>query len=315
MIEHTFDIIIPTVGRDVPFLPKVVRYLRKNIVGAKNIYILTVPKYESQIRKLNDFDCYFVDENKLVEGVQFKRVKKLLEKYHYQSKTGWYLQQFLKLGFALSKYAGDYYLSWDSDTLPLHSISFFDGEHPLFTPKREYNPSYFTTTKALFGLDKIVEYSFIAEHMLFKTEIVQKLINEINNSNVEGDDWLEKILNAGDYTMEYAPFSEFETYGTYCMSRYPELYKIRPLCTFRSAGYIRGRRISDRLIADMALDLDIASFEIYHGPMFPYNLTAIYYKSKQRYFKYRKKPIKEVLLVVWKRMFGNNEISNDLIQK
>ena len=310
--NKNLTLIIPVKSSDFKYIKKIIPLINKNI-SPQSIVVISGNEIKEDCKHLG---VIFYNENKIFSGLSFFQVKHTLEILGIKTDvTGWYLQQFLKLGFALSKYAGDYYLSWDSDTLPLHEISFFKGEHPLFTPKKEYNPSYFTTIKKLFGLDKIVDYSFIAEHMLFKTEIVKKMLDDIMKSSVVGDDWIEKILNAGDYSMKYAPFSEFETYGTYCMYKYPDLYHLRHLCTFRFAGYIRGRRINDKLIADMAWDLDIASFEIYHGPMFPYNLTALYYKNKQRYFRYRRKSIKELLIIIRERLLGKNIAKNDLLTR
>ena len=89
-------------------------------------------------------------------------------------------------------------LSWDSDTIPLNNISFFKDGKPLFTMKQEYNKPYFDTLKKILNLEKSVDFSFIAEHMMFNKDIMNEMLNKINLSKVHGQDWIEKILNACD---------------------------------------------------------------------------------------------------------------------
>lgn len=136
------------------------------------------------------------------------------------------------------------------------------GGKPLFTIKKERNQPYFDTLTKLFHFTQEAPYSYIAEHMLFKKSVMQELLAEIEaNETLQGSNWIEKIINATD-SNELNAFSEFETYGTYCLNRYPELYETRTLNTFRKAGYIAGRFIPDKKLHYMAFDLDTASFEL-----------------------------------------------------
>lgn len=267
-----YDIIIPCVKYDIDFLPKVICYIRKNLSDADIIYIITS---KSNFKKLNTVlnlgnNLRVIDEDALVEGMSFLSLRKVLEPFGAERRTGWYLQQFLKMGFSLSKWCNKYYLSWDADTLPLRNIKYFDGDnHPLFTRKEEYNEPYFHTMKKLIGYGKTAEFSFIAEHMMFEPSIMQEIIYVIENCKVEGKKWFIKILNACELK-DSPSFSEFETYGTYVWNKYPDMYKTQKLNTFRAAGLIKGRKIDDRTIALLAFDLDTASFEQFHVPPFPY---------------------------------------------
>ena len=119
------------------------------------------------------------------------------------------------------------------------------------------------------GIGKVVDNSFISESMMFSSEYMRELLQAIDSSDVAGDDWVEKIMAAGDYSTPLPTFSEFETYGNYCAIKHPSAYKPRHLNTFREAGFIAGRNISDRHLREMSFDLDMASFEIFHQPMFP----------------------------------------------
>lgn len=269
-----YDIIIPCSKYDIEFLPKVTYYIRRNLVDADNIYVITsksnFKKLHSLISDVNKLKI--IDEDTLVDGLTFNTLKSYLAKFNASNRTGWYLQQFLKMGFSISKWCDKYYLSWDADTLALRYIDFFDEEsHPLFTRKVEYNEPYFTTMKKLIGYSKTADFSFIAEHMMFKPTIMQELIDSIESSKVAGKTWIEKIINACD-CKDSPSFSEFETYGTYVWNKYPDMYRTQKLNTFRAAGLIKGRLIDKKTIELLAFDMDTASFEQFHVPPFPYSI-------------------------------------------
>lgn len=285
---QNFDIVIPVVSNDIPFLSKVIKYIRINLIDAETIYIVTNRKSFSHkaLRKISERNVVLLDENEFIPGLSFKGIRDNLIARHYYDNPGWFLQQFIKLGFATTQYAKEYYLTWDADTLPLSKIQYFEDGHPRFTIKKECHMAYFETIQNLLGYGKIVDYSFIAEHMMFKVSIVRELLMKIESSGVKGEKWFYKCLNACNFNGQYpAPhFSEFETYGTYCKVNYPDLYHNQKLNTFRAAGFIRGRFITDNILSKMSLDLDTASFELYDKPVFPYNIPyyITYYKTKMK---------------------------------
>lgn len=280
-----YNVIIPIAYKDLEFVPIVIRYIRRFLVNADKIFAITNLKYHNKLRSLVEDQMFYpLDENSLIEGLSFNNVKQILSENGEErpSQTGWYFQQLLKFAFAHTNYAGDYYLTWDADTLPVNDIVFFNNKKPLFTKKIEYHAPYFDTMKRLIGFGRLVDYSFIAEHMLFKTDIVRELTERIEKSSVKGNNWYEKIINACDFSDGKANlFSEFETYGNYCAKYYPSLYGTRTLNTFRAAGLIRGRHINDHIIERLSLDLHIASFEMQDAP-FPYNIGWNLYKAKRK---------------------------------
>lgn len=275
-----FDIIIPLASKDIDFISRVVDYLTRCIEGISHIFIITKKlnfrKVEKQIKLFKE--CQIIDEDSIASELSFLRVKNLLAELAPDKvdKTGWYFQQLLKFGFSRSVYSSEYYLSWDSDTLPLAPISFFENNNILFNPKNEFNPNYFKTIENLFGFGKMADYSFISENMMFSADIVKQMITEIEESNCAGSDWVEKILYACDFNSPLPAFSEFETYGSYCYKRHPYLYKQRHLNTFREAGMIAGKFISEKKLRLLSFDVDVASFERGHEPVFPYNLPQIF---------------------------------------
>lgn len=155
----------------------------------------------------------------------------------------------------------------------------------MFTMKTEYNPNYFKTIKKLLGIDKQTKGSFISEHMLFSTNIVRELIDKINNSSVDGESWMQKIINACDFTDPMPCFSEFETYGSYVMANYPTMYTMRKLNSFRFGGYIRGRQISDKMLREISFDTDTMSFELRMRPTFPASIPNLWLSLKVQVHK------------------------------
>lgn len=293
-----YDIIIPAAKKDLNFLPWAIKYAKMNLIGAERIFIITkkdnfeiaakyLKSFEKKQAKLKakgkdkfafDYHKYkrgegngeisieYIDENTLVKGMTFSRIKGLITSKGIDARwTGWYFQQFLKYGFAASEYCRNYYLSWDCDTIALAPIYFIKDEKPMFTLKSEFHPSYFTTIKTILSLEKQIDKSFIAESMLFKKDIMLEILQHISNLNKEKV-WYENIVESFKTSEKPGYFSEFETYGTYCLAKHPDLYGFQQLNTFRRAGMIRGRYIDDRLLHNLSVDIEIASFEANEGP-------------------------------------------------
>lgn len=260
-----FNVIIPAAYKDFEFLQKTIKYVSLNIKPQKIFLIIDTRLIKFLPKKVKSNTLVKVlDENGLLENLSFDCVKNTLVNHGAPAKrTGWFLQQFIKLGFALSEYCDtDYYLSWDADTLPLRNIEFFTSNgKPIFTKKKEHNQAYFDTLSKILELGEYADFSYIAEHMMFNKNVMTEMLGDIEKSPIYGDSWYEKIINATDST-NVNSFSEFETYGNFCLNHYPNLYATQVLNTFRKAGYIAGRFISDRKLNYMSFDLDTASFEL-----------------------------------------------------
>jgi len=292
-----YDIVIPVNRKNVKFVRHVIKYIRLNLLEGEIIYIITQETLFSKLKSIDD-KCILIDENRMVPGLCYDSVRQYMVEAGCLdiNRVGWYFQQLLKLGFALTSYCRGYYLTWDSDTLPLSRLCFFQDGKPLFTSKKEFHQAYFNTMYRLIGVGKLAPYSFIAEHMMFRRDIVQELIRTITGSESGKSNWVENIIKACDFSESVHCFSEFETYGTFCMLRYPDLYGTQYLNTFRSAGLIRGRYINDFIIERLAVDLDIASFEIYDA-IFPYDLEKRIHNLKSKIKRLKTTPLKEIIKI------------------
>lgn len=178
--------------------------------------------------------------------------------------AGWYYQQFLKLAYA-SVCEDAYYLSWDGDTVPIRRLSFFTQDKPYMGLKNEYHAPYFETLSRLFpGMHKVIEDSFIAEHMVFAKDLVMQMLDEVMQAeHLQGDNFYERILRAvGTEHLNGNSFSEFETYGTYVAFRQPQRYELRRWNSFRYCGsYFTPEDITQEEIDWLAKDFQALSFE------------------------------------------------------
>lgn len=259
------DIVICVSLKDCFIVRKNLFHIHKSL-KACNIYIITDKRNFWLFSKSLQLKYHvtLIDEEHIIAN---RQQLEAVAKHHFtcEYRFGWYYQQFLKIGFAQSQYAKDFYLIWDSDTIPLKELSFIEKEKMIFTPKTEYHKAYFKTTQALIGYDKEAEYSFIAEHMIISVPIMQELIKEIQNSDISGNLWPAKIINATP-TNDPNGFSEFETYGTYCYHNYPDKFIIRELRTFREGGNYYSRGISKRTLHRLSKEYDTISLESWSMP-------------------------------------------------
>ena len=293
-----YNVVMPVVYKDYSFLQKTLKYVFANLCP-EQVFIITDKRYEKLLPKnvLNNCRCSIIDENELVDGMSYAYIESILKSQGREhTKTGWYFQQFLKMGFANSNFCDlDYYLSWDSDTIPVNKIDFFDvNEHPFFTMKVEHHQPYFDTIRKLLGIDNFNSHSYISEHMMFNKIIMKELLSIIaDNNNIQGKLWFEKILNSiCPETISPFSFSEFETYGTYCMNKYPDFYLERNLPGFRQGGLIQGRFVSDSILRKLGFDVSVVSFEIYDRPPFPWSFICGLYEE---YLDLKRKLVKRYI--------------------
>ena len=254
----------------VPTIPKDVGKLLQNL----DLYFKFLPINEicvigsDELETLlpSDYPIVFIDEKELVD---FNAIKNLIvkrtKKNEAGSRAGWYVQQFIKMAFARICQA-DYYLLWDSDTVPLKPVNMIEEDRPVFDCKTEYHEAYFKTLEKLFpNLRKCIKGSFISEHMIIKTSLMRQMLNEIEaNVNLDGANFAEKIINAvAVEELTGSGFSEFETFGTYVYSRYLDAYGLRKWKSMRFGGFFFdcGKGLSEETVNWLSSYYDAISFE------------------------------------------------------
>ena len=85
-MDILFDIVIPIGPNDINLCNKMIEYTKKNIIGYRNIYLISFDP------KITYNDCITINEN------IFPFNKEILKKYlGNNDRIGWYLQQLFKL--------------------------------------------------------------------------------------------------------------------------------------------------------------------------------------------------------------------------
>lgn len=265
------DVVICLALNDFRIIRKTIKYVRLFLQEASDaIYVITKEsnrRFYSNKWAINNH-VVFLDEDKLAEGLSFKSVgEALANHFKCEFTPGWYLQQFLKMGFAETQYAKKEYLIWDSDTIPLCKIDMYSPNRKYYlAAKTEYHKPYFDTMENLLGFGKQENFSFIAEHMVIDVQIMRELIDRIRHSEVKGKYWFEKIINAAT-GLDVGAFSEFETYGNYCSKFHPGMFEFRKLNTLRNAGMLFGHSITQTELEALArMGFHTATFEHYDVP-------------------------------------------------
>ena len=151
-------------------------------------------------------------------------LKQTLEKFGNIRMYGWYIQQFVKLAMiAVESTEKGCSLIWDMDTIPLRPLCFFTkkGETLNCYYSTKYHEEYFTTINRMFGLNKVVVNSFIAQCLPISHKYYSEFISELGA--LGPDNWLSNLINSIEYKAP-ASFSEYETVGTYIEANHPGSY-------------------------------------------------------------------------------------------
>lgn len=271
------DIIIPIKSDSLKLaieltIPSILTHLSFN-----KIYILTKLENFEMINLNFEDSVILLNEDKVCEGITFQKVSEYLKnKIDNTSRTGWYFQQFIKLGISKNTTITSNYLVWDADAVVLKQMNFINDKKQIFITKSdEHHQPYFNTLEKLINIKKQVKFSFISEHMIFNKECVVNLINIISKKDAMKI-WWEIILDTIEVKhLNKSGFSEYETYGNYLMSTSPSLLKIRFLPNFRSGKELLGEDPSRFLLKLLSIEYYYISFESFQKTKYSFPLKQL----------------------------------------
>jgi len=213
-----FDIVIPVGPKDQNIIEQQIIYTKKNIIGYRNIYLI------SSDCNLSIEGCITINEN------IFPFTLDTVATFHGKlDRNGWYLQQLLKL------YAGiivpdilEKYLVIDSDTFFLKPTEFINNNKCLYNYGHEYHNPYFNhMSKLNKNLTRVNMYiSGICHHMIFETKYIKELFEIIEN---EHSDTFYTIFLKSVSDTQGSGASEYEIYFNFMLKNYPDKITIRPL--------------------------------------------------------------------------------------
>jgi hypothetical protein len=213
-----FDIVIPAGPNDISMIHHNIKCIKKNVIGYRNIYIVTPAKYITVDGAIIVQDYFSIDD---------------IAKYHKKSeRNGWYLQQLLKL-YAWKYIPGilDTYLVVDSDTFFVKPTTFIQDSKCLYATGSEYHVPYFQHMERLHpNFRRATSSSGICHHMMFQTKYLKQMIKLVEDHHGNKLEFWEVFLTQVNPTqIPYSGASEYEIYFHFMVSNYPESIEIRQL--------------------------------------------------------------------------------------
>ena len=213
-----FDIIIPLGPNDMNVIKQQIEFTRKNIIGYRNIYIIT-SQTELQLN-----GCTIIPEN------IFPFTLETIGEYNIKTdRRGWYLQQLLKLyaGFIIPEIL-DTYLLLDADTFFLKPTTFYKDGKCLYNYGIEFHGPYFIHMQKLYpGLKRMDRNkSGICHHMMMETKYIKELFNIVEN--IHNESFYKIFLQNVDINSDSGA-SEYEIYFNYMYWKHPNEIMLRKL--------------------------------------------------------------------------------------
>jgi len=213
-----FDIVIPVGPNDINIIKKQLEYTKKNIIGYRNIYLISYDKsleVENCITITEDIFPFSIDTVANIHGKN--------------KRNGWYFQQLLKLysGLVIPQIL-DRYLVIDADTFFLKPTEFIRDNKCLYNFGTEYHIDYFEHMKKLDKnlIKQDINKSGICHHMMFETKYIKLLFNIIENNH---NDIFYNIFLKNVYSVNLSGASEYEIYFNFMLKDYNNEIIIRPL--------------------------------------------------------------------------------------
>lgn len=211
------DVVIPVGPSDIDVIHDQIKYTKKNIVGLRNIYVVS-PATNTDIPGV-----IFVSESVFPFSIQ-----DVASKHGATSRNGWYLQQLIKL------YAGSCipdilpnYLVVDADTFFLKPTSFLEDDVVFFNVGDEYHLEYFNHMRRVHpSFIRYMTRSGISHHMLFTTEYVEEMrgIVEDHHKKPFWEVFLEQVNTSNE-----SGASEYEMYSNFMYRVHPDKVMLRNL--------------------------------------------------------------------------------------
>jgi len=206
---------------DLPMLELALPRLRQHL-PFKNLTVIAPERDCETIHRRLGAPVEVISEDGFLPGMNLRQLQ-AQPRFDFPKNAGWYFQQFLKLQFAFTAPADDFYLIWDADTIPLQPLRFFDDAgRMLLTRADEYHAPYFETYRRLFHAEPHREFSCIAQHMLVQKSLAREMLTNLGQPAESQVPWPWGILRALPTIRDYHLFSEFETYGHYLKNHHPE---------------------------------------------------------------------------------------------
>ena len=209
-----FDIVINVGPNDVTIIEQQIHYTLRNIVGYRNVYIITQSAHVAHLSTLMP-SCIVHDE--VIFPFRFKDMS-INAGVPESSRNGWYLQQLLKL------YAGlvipgilERWLVIDADTFFLRPTEFIQDDKCIYANGTEYHRPYFAhISKLLPEITRIRPISGICHHMMLEKQFIQDLFARVEALH-QKPFWQAFLTCIDPREYRYSGASEYELYFNYML--------------------------------------------------------------------------------------------------
>ncbi len=209
------------------------------------IIVTSIPEIDLEkfLRYQTDKSLIYADESILSENLT-SRIK-----VEAGDRSGWYLQQFIKLElarkFGTNKKIG---MIWDSDSLPVAQLKHFgSNQEILFAISNFQNPAYFDQIMRSLQIEKQIQGSFISQYMIFKQKWLEEIVQLLGGDGK----YLDKLAESIDFSIP-SGFSEYEFLGSYIYQNHRSEIGFEPsfilerLGNSRFGGFSRFNNLSNR---------------------------------------------------------------------
>jgi hypothetical protein len=262
--KRIFDALLLSADKDAAGLKECSEALIK-FSGCKKVIIAAPSASRVLIENMKNSRVEFVDEERIYEGLSKNSIRDVFSARGIDvSAPGWYLQQFIKIAYAL-KSSDECFLIWDSDTFMLRKTGFFsDNGRILLDNSRIWkNEAFERANRQLIGTGKKYDFTYINEHMMIKASCVAELIKFIESrKDIPGRNFWEKIIYAIDAdAVVSGGFSEFELIGTWMDIKHRDEIEYRPLSSIRNIGMHLGGKLNHIDKAVLARKYDFVTLE------------------------------------------------------
>lgn len=209
------DVVIACVDKDLPILRMSIQSARMFIKdGVGRIYVVAPSSPGIQaIAQLED--CVFVNENDVLD-LKRADVRCTIDGI---DRSGWIFKQILVLA-ADRISSREHMLILDADTVLIRPHQFLVHDKTTFFVSNELHAPYFDAYRRLLRMPWRFPLSFVSHYMLFERRRLERLRDDIEREN--GRPWHEAILATAEGSEHISFFSEYETYGNYCLFKYPD---------------------------------------------------------------------------------------------
>jgi hypothetical protein len=249
--------LIPVSINDIEIARLAINSIKKNDSNSK-IVVIIKSNYKQHFV---DLEIDVLEEDNLIEGLTYKNLESLMINIHNTNKrVGWYFQQFIKMAYSLI--TNNDYIVWDSDTIMLNRIDFYESnKYVLFHTNQNEHNAYAETFKRIFPSLKFESSkSFIAEKMIISQRIMQEIIASIESKY--GKPFFQAILeNIESPEIQNSSFSEFATYSNYVLNNYFDKLVIRDSKHFRDGKKIFGELPTIEALSSISELYDSVSIE------------------------------------------------------